>query len=153
MTDVNRRAFLRWMAASPLAASLAASVAACADTDGAAGAAAGSGPPVATPAPGLPTTPTVTRPEDALDVFDLERVAAQNIPLAHWAYLQTGTDDEVTLRRNREAFERLYIRPRRLVGVADLDTRTTLFGREWPSPVVLAPTGSHRAFHPEAPGL
>lgn len=150
MTDVDRRAFLRWMAASPLALSLAG----CMDTDG--GASAGSASPTpasSTPASataGIPPAPIITRPQDALDVFDLERVAAQKVPLAHWSYLQTGTDDEITLRRNREAFERLYIRPRRLVGVSDIDTGTTLFGRAWPSPLILAPTGSHRAFHPDA---
>lgn len=133
MTDVDRRAFLRWMAASPLLAGLA------------------SCDPGAPPPADLSTgTPLVTRPADALDVFDLQRVAQQKIPLAHWAYLQTGTDDETTLRRNREGFERLFIRPRRLMGVADPDTRMSLWGKEWSSPIILAPVGSHRAFHPDA---
>ena len=41
---------------------------------------------------------------DALDVFDFEPVARRNIPVAHWAYLATGTDDDGTIRANREAF-------------------------------------------------
>ncbi|HSG09464.1 MAG TPA: alpha-hydroxy acid oxidase [Longimicrobiales bacterium] len=150
MSDVDRRSFLRWLAASPLALSLGG----CMDTDGTAGSGAGApaGGTLPSAASVMPTNPLITRPADALDVFDLERVAARKIPLAHWAYLQTGTDDEITLRRNREAFERLYIRPRRLVGVADIDTSTTLFGRTWPTPLILAPTGSHKAFHPDAEG-
>ncbi len=145
MSDVDRRSFLRWMAASPLAGSLAA----CVDSDAAAQDAPAAARMVSAEAEGR-EAPLVTSAADALDIFDLERVAEHNIPLAHWAYLQTGTDDEVTLHRNREGFERLWIRPRRLVGVADVDTRISLFGREWPSPVVLAPVGSHRAFHPDA---
>ncbi len=143
MSDVDRRAFLRWMAASPLFLGLGA----CVDgtSSGVADAPAGPIPGSATP----PPAPLPADARDALDVFDLERVAARNVPIAHWAYLQTGTDDEATLRRNREGFERLYIRPRRLVGVAKIDTRATLFGRDWPDPVVLAPAGSHRAFHPD----
>lgn len=142
--DVDRRSFLRWLAASPLVSAAAA----CADR--------GDAPTVGTtraatePAPAAAAAaPLPTRAGDALDVFDLERVAAAKVPAAHWAYLQTGTDGERTLRRNRDGFEDLYIRPRRLVGVADVDTRISLYDRAWPSPVVLAPAGSHRAFHPD----
>jgi isopentenyl diphosphate isomerase/L-lactate dehydrogenase-like FMN-dependent dehydrogenase len=129
------------MAASPLFAALASCTEALPEQ--------GSVTESATPSwtPGIPNAPIVTRAADALDVFDLERVAGETIPVAHWAYLQTGTDGETTLRRNREGFERLYIRPRRLVGVAEIDMRAHLFGKEWSSPIVLAPVGSHRAFH------
>lgn len=141
MSDPDRRAFLRWLAASPLAASLAA----CADPE-----AAGTGATGAVrSATGIPATGIPTRPEDALDVFDLERMAEQRIPLSHLAYLQTGVDGEETLQRNREGFGRLHIRPRRLVGVADVELGTELFGRAWPTPLLLAPCGSQRGFHPD----
>lgn len=140
-TGVDRRAFLRWLAASPLAASLAA----CGEAEE-----AGVGRSTPTPSPaGLSGLPPVTRPEDALDVFDLERVAQQKIPVAHWAYMQTGTDGEETLLRNREGFERLHLRPRRMVGVADVDMSVELLGRTWPTPLLLAPAGSQRGFHPD----
>jgi len=148
MSEVDRRAFLRWMAASPLFAALTSCTDGAADRAGGMGGAAASSPG----RPGIPTARIITGPADALDVFDLERVAEQKIPLAHWAYLQTGTDGEATLRRNREGFDRLFIRPRRLVGVAEPDTRMRLWDREWSSPIMLAPVGSHRAFHPEAEG-
>jgi isopentenyl diphosphate isomerase/L-lactate dehydrogenase-like FMN-dependent dehydrogenase len=86
---------------------------------------------------------------DALDVFDLEAVARQAIPPAHWGYLATGVDGDETLRANRAAFDDLYIRSRRLVGVADIDMSTRLFERTWPTPIILAPAGSQRAYHPE----
>lgn len=145
MSDVERRAFLRWMAASPLVAALASCTPSSQE--------AAAGPPASGGAAGA--TPrsiaelTVNSAAEALDVFDLERVAGDNIPMAHWAYLQTGVDHDDTLRRNREAFERIYIRARRLVGVADVDMSVRLLGREWPTPIILAPVGSQRAFHPE----
>ncbi len=148
MTDVDRRAFLRWLAASPLAAGLWG----CVAPDPGPRRSEAAAESLSGAVPGEP--PLAMLPGDALDVFDLERVAAGNVPVAHWAYLQTGTDGETTLHRNREGFERLYVRPRRLRGVAEVDTRTALFGRSWPTPLVLAPAGSHRAFHPDAePGV
>jgi len=68
---------------------------------------------------------------------------------AHFGYIQTGVDGEETQRNNRAALERMFIRARRLIDVSRIDTRVTLFGREWPTPIVIAPCGSQRGFHAE----
>jgi isopentenyl diphosphate isomerase/L-lactate dehydrogenase-like FMN-dependent dehydrogenase len=86
-------------------------------------------------------------PRDALDVFDFELVAHKNLPPAHFGYMASGVDDEVTLRANREGFQKFQLRPRRLVDVGRLDTRMELFGETYGSPIVVSPTGSNRAFH------
>ncbi len=91
----------------------------------------------------------IETPEDGVDVFDFRAVAERNLPPAHYGYIATGVDGEGTLAANRRAFENTGIRARRLVDVSDPDTRVTLFGREWPSPIGIAPCGSQRAFHPE----
>ena len=49
---------------------------------------------------------------DALDVLDFEAAAKAKIPVAHWGYLSTGTDDDATIRANREGYERWALRPR-----------------------------------------
>ncbi len=116
--------------------------------------------PVAAPAPppsgggerfgytGFPRTP-VSNPEEAADIFDFRAVAEANLPPAHYGYIATGVDGEGTLAANREAFERVGIRARRLVDVSDPDMSVSLFGREWTSPIGIAPCGSQKAFHPE----
>jgi isopentenyl diphosphate isomerase/L-lactate dehydrogenase-like FMN-dependent dehydrogenase len=86
-------------------------------------------------------------PKQALDVFDFEPVARKNLPPAHFGYLASGVDDEVTLRANRAAFEHYQLRPRRLVDVSKIDMRTTLFGVAYDSPIFICPTGSNKAFH------
>jgi 4-hydroxymandelate oxidase len=58
-----------------------------------------------------------------------------------------GIDDEVTLRANREGFLKFQLRPRRLVDVATIDMTTELLGTRFDSPIVIAPTGSNRAFY------
>jgi len=88
-------------------------------------------------------------PKQALDVFDFEPVARKNLPPAHFGYLATGVDDEVTLRANRTAFQHYQMRPRRLVDVSKIDMRTTLFGVAYDSPIFICPTGSNKAFHPD----
>jgi len=86
---------------------------------------------------------------DAFDVFDLEAVARGKLPPAHWAYLATGTDSELTLNENTAAFSRWYLRPRRLVDVRAPDLTTKILGESWPSPLALTPLSSQRAFDPE----
>jgi isopentenyl diphosphate isomerase/L-lactate dehydrogenase-like FMN-dependent dehydrogenase len=86
-------------------------------------------------------------PREAIDVFDFEGVAHKNLPPAHFGYMASGVDDEVTLRANREGFRKFQLRPRRLVNVGKVDTRLELFGETWGSPIVICPTGSNRAFH------
>jgi isopentenyl diphosphate isomerase/L-lactate dehydrogenase-like FMN-dependent dehydrogenase len=73
-----------------------------------------------------------------------------NVPPAHFGYMATGVDDEVTLRANREGFLKFELRPRRLVDVSKIDMSVEIFGQKFDSPVVIAPTGSNRAFHVDA---
>jgi isopentenyl diphosphate isomerase/L-lactate dehydrogenase-like FMN-dependent dehydrogenase len=88
-------------------------------------------------------------PAKALDVFDFEPVMRKNVPPAHFGYMATGVDDEVTLRANREGFGKFSLRPRRLVDVSKIDMSVEIFGVKYDSPIVIAPTGSNRAFHPD----
>jgi 4-hydroxymandelate oxidase len=91
----------------------------------------------------------VTAPGDALDVFDLQRVAEHVLPPAHYGYLATGTDNNETLRANRSAFDSWYLRAMRMVDTSKLDTRLELLGESLSSPIFIAPVGSQRAFHPD----
>src|SRR5450759_2185554 len=89
----------------------------------------------------------IADPGKALDVFDFEPVMKKNVPPAHFGYMATGVDDEVTLRANRESFRKFELRPRRLVDVSKIDMRAEILGTKYDSPIVIAPTGSNRAFH------
>ena len=91
----------------------------------------------------------IADPKQALDVFDFEPVMKKNVPPAHFGYMATGVDDELTLRANREGFRKFELRPRRLVDVSKVDMSIEIFGAKYDSPIVIAPTGSNRAFHPD----
>jgi isopentenyl diphosphate isomerase/L-lactate dehydrogenase-like FMN-dependent dehydrogenase len=92
----------------------------------------------------------IADPTQALDVFDFEPVMKKNVPPAHFGYMATGVDDEVTLRANREGFRKFELRPRRLVDVSKIDMSAEILGMKYDSPIVIAPAGSNRAFHPDA---
>jgi 4-hydroxymandelate oxidase len=77
----------------------------------------------------------------AVNVFDMENVAIQNWRQAHWTYISQGVDDELTLRANREGFERLNLRARRLVDLSGFNMQIELFGHTMPSPIIMAPVG------------
>ena len=91
----------------------------------------------------------IKTPLDALNVMDFEAKAKLTIPPAHFGYLATGVDDDKTLRANRAGFDKLYLRPRRMVDVSKIDTSVTLFGERWATPIILAPAGHQKAYHPE----
>ncbi len=140
MDDIHlqyRRNFLKFLAASPLLASFRASASFCEEAS-----AQGKPREVASE-----SSPVIASPNEAVNVFDFQSVAQHKIPPAHWGYLQTGVDDDATVVANRTAFSKLYLRPRRLVGVSKIDMSTNLFGVRWETPIILAPAGSQKAFH------
>ncbi len=145
----SRRQFLTFLAGSPLLAAAGldhtwlAALGADTRTDAllqAADTVAGARHPVLQP-------PRITRAADALDVFDFESVAQQNIPVAHWGYLMTGTDDDGTIAANRAGFDRWTLKPRRLIDVSRIDASMTIFGSRYPTPIIVNPLGSQKAFH------
>ena len=89
----------------------------------------------------------IKSPKEAINVFDFEPVMRQNVPPAHFGYMASGIDDEVTLRRNREDFLKFILRPRRLVDVSKVDMSVDILGTKYDSPIVLAPVGGQRSFH------
>src|SRR3954464_13577625 len=92
----------------------------------------------------------IADPAQEPDVFDFEPVMKKNVPPAHFGYMATGADDELTLRANREGFRKFELRPRRLTDVSQIDTTVDILGVRYDSPIVIAPAGSNRAFHPDA---
>jgi 4-hydroxymandelate oxidase len=90
----------------------------------------------------------VEAPGQAVNVWDMEQVAhANNLP-EHWAYLHMGVDDFETRAANREGFQRLMLRPRRLgQDVTKLDTSVQLYGRRWDTPLFLCPVAALEAYH------
>jgi 4-hydroxymandelate oxidase len=92
----------------------------------------------------------IAGPDAAINVMDFEPAARKVLPPAHWGYLQTGVDDDATLKANREGYQRYYLRPRRLVDISKSDMSVTLFGVKWETPIGLCPIGNQMAFHPQA---
>jgi 4-hydroxymandelate oxidase len=89
----------------------------------------------------------IASPKEALDVFDFEPVMHKNVPPAHFGYMASGVDDDVTLRANREGFSKFQLRPRRLVDVSKIDMGTEILGQKYNTPIIIAPTGGHKAYH------
>src|ERR671923_144739 len=89
----------------------------------------------------------ITSPKEAINVFDFEAAMRQKVPPAHFGYMASGIDDEVTLRRNREGFLKFQLRPRRLVDVSKVDMSTELFGVKYDTPIIIAPVGGQKAFY------
>ncbi len=95
------------------------------------------------------TPPPITAPGQVLDVMGFEPLAHTALPPAHWGYLATGIDGDLTVARNADAFLHYQIRARRFVDLTHLDTTCTVLGRRWASPIYLSAVSSQRAFHPE----
>jgi isopentenyl diphosphate isomerase/L-lactate dehydrogenase-like FMN-dependent dehydrogenase len=86
----------------------------------------------------------------AQSIEDLRRMAERRLPRAMFDFIDGGAEDELTLRANREAFERLRLRPRVLVDVSRLDTRAELLGAQAPLPLAVSPTGMSGVAWPKA---
>ena len=93
----------------------------------------------------------LTNPEQVINVFEMEAIAREKVPPAHFGYLISGVDSDTTLRANREGYTRFQIHPRRLVDVSgSTDMSVNVLGAEARSPIFLSPIGSTGGFHRDA---
>ena len=90
----------------------------------------------------------VDSPDQAVNVWDMEMTTHSNNLPEHWAYLHLGVDDFETRVANREGFNRLMLRPKRLgQDVSTLDTSIQLFDKQFDAPLFTCPVAALRAFH------
>lgn len=82
------------------------------------------------------------------NIDDLRGLAKRRLPAPIFHFVDGGAEDEVTLRRNVEAFDDYEIEAEYAVDVSRVDTRTTVLGREIALPVMLSPTGLTGLIHP-----
>jgi len=87
------------------------------------------------------------RLQDCHNVQDFRKLAKQRLPYPVFHYIDGAADDEITKRRNTDAFERCDLVPNVLAGVETIDMKTTVMGREIAMPLFLSPTALQRLFH------
>src|SRR3954464_6501829 len=94
----------------------------------------------------------VREQEDPLDSADfdaLEEKARAGLSPAAYAFAAAGADDELTVADNIAAWRRLRLRPRMLNDVTQVDTSVSILGVRCNAPIMVAPFGRHKLFHPE----
>ena len=75
-----------------------------------------------------------------LNTFDFESVAAQTMAEEGWGYYSSGADDEITLRENHTAFQRIWFKPRILINVKSIDMTTSSLGVKSSLPIYFSAT-------------
>ncbi len=83
------------------------------------------------------------------NLLELEDLARAEVPQPIFDYIAGGAEDEISLRRNREAYARWALRPRILADVSRRDTHAVVLGERISMPVLVAPTSFHALLHPE----
>lgn len=83
---------------------------------------------------------------DVLNVEEM-RHRAKVLPRSLFEFADGGAADELTVRENRAAFDRIWLRPRALAEVSAVDLATSVFGKRISMPVMLAPCGAAHRFH------
>jgi L-lactate dehydrogenase (cytochrome) len=88
------------------------------------------------------------RLSDCHNFHDFRRLAKRRLPGPIFNYIDGAADDEVTYRRNTEAFERCDLVPNVLRGVESIDLSVTVMGQKLALPFYCSPTALQRLFHP-----
>ena len=87
--------------------------------------------------------------ETPQSLADFEALAKSRLPHMAYEYVAAGAGDEITLRDNELAFDRLKLQPRVLTDVSAIDLGVTLFTQRLDHPILLAPAAYQRLIHPE----
>jgi len=91
----------------------------------------------------------MSRGADPINLFEFEAVAKERLPKEEYDYIAGGATDELSVERNRRAYESWALRPRVLRDVSALDLSTTVLGTKVNLPVLIAPCGGHKRAHPD----
>ena len=84
---------------------------------------------------------------DCYNFEDFRKLAKKNLPAPIFHYIDGGSDDETTLKRNTESFLKCDLVPNILASVGEPDLSTTVFGQKIDMPLFLAPTAMQRLYH------
>ena len=87
--------------------------------------------------------------KDCHNVEDFRKLAKKKLPSPIFHYIDGGSDDEITLKRNTESFNSCDLIPNVLSDVSNVDLSTSVFGKKINFPLFLAPTSMHRLYHHE----
>jgi len=136
----DRRAFLRFLAASPIMASAGFTSGWVEDLMAQSS---------ASPNPPAQNEIVIKSVKEALNVFDFDAVARTKLSTAHYTFITDGSFNNETVRANREGFSKYEIRLRRLTGITKVDQPIRLFGATWDSPIFLCPVGRMNAYYPQ----
>src|SRR5215470_13774174 len=96
-----------------------------------------------------PASLDASPPPGAVNVADFHQIARQRLPRMVYNYIAGAAGDEISLGRNRAAFDELLLKPRVLRDVSRVDTTAEVCGQRLEYPILLAPTAYHRMAHPE----
>lgn len=83
------------------------------------------------------------------NLHDFEYVAKKTMEKTAWAYYSSGSDDEIALRNNHLAYQRVYFNPKVLIDVRDIDFSTTMLGTKTSAPFYITATALGKLGHPE----
>ena len=86
---------------------------------------------------------------DCHNVEDFRKLAKKKLPSPIFHYIDGGSDDEITLKRNTESFNKCDLIPNVLADVSEIDLSTTVLGQKISFPLFLAATAMHRLYHHE----
>ena len=82
--------------------------------------------------------------KDCHNVEDFRKLAKKKLPSPIFHYIDGGSDDEITLKRNTESFNSCDLIPNVLSDVSNVDLSTSVLGKKIDFPLFLSPTSMHR---------
>jgi isopentenyl diphosphate isomerase/L-lactate dehydrogenase-like FMN-dependent dehydrogenase len=91
----------------------------------------------------------MTAPDRWQTIPDIVQAAHATMPPPLWQFSGSGPESEITVRRNRAAYDRVALLPRLMRDVSSMDLSTTMLGHRLSIPVMLAPVGLIQMFHPD----
>jgi L-lactate dehydrogenase (cytochrome) len=91
----------------------------------------------------------VGKAKSAINIDDLRTMAKARLPRMVFDYIDGGSEDEITLRRQVDRYTDYELQWNSLVDISKIDTSTTVFGQPSPLPFFISPTAASRLFHPK----